>query len=147
MLAFATSADYHQPVHLYSLIMIIELWYSSFLISCFHCLEAGIYLIEDPKLDYDATSTYDLTIECKDTYGNTVTGKFWVNVIKNQLPIFSNLASKFWKKNKNDIKLFSESSRFWFSHSKIYMYCRLKMNFFTFVYEIIVWRYLHIVLT
>ncbi|XP_053375293.1 protocadherin Fat 4-like [Mercenaria mercenaria] len=53
--------------------------------------QAGIYLIEDPKLDYDATPTYDLTIECMDTYGNTVTGTFWVNVIKNQLPIFTNI--------------------------------------------------------
>ncbi|XP_052800939.1 protocadherin Fat 4-like isoform X2 [Mya arenaria] len=52
---------------------------------------AGIYLIEDPKLDFTEKSTYTLTIKCYDTNKNEATGTFYVNVLENREPIFTNL--------------------------------------------------------
>ncbi|KAL4223577.1 Protocadherin Fat 4 [Mactra antiquata] len=55
--------------------------------------QAGIYLIEDPQLDYGTASTYNLTIQCEDTYGHQVTGNYFVSIIENQKPLFYNLGN------------------------------------------------------
>ncbi|XP_052260268.1 protocadherin Fat 4-like [Dreissena polymorpha] len=55
--------------------------------------KAGIYLIEDPRLDYTANQKYDLKVLCYDTYEHEVSGMYYVNIQENRKPIFRNLAN------------------------------------------------------
>lgn len=54
---------------------------------------AGVYLIEQPHLDYSIADHFKLVVNCYDTYGDTATGTLYVNVIENQKPIFTNLGN------------------------------------------------------
>lgn len=71
----------------------ILIWARHIHVRIFH-VEAGIYLMEDPRLKYATAQKYDLKILCYDTYGHEVSGMYYVNIQENRKPIFKNLASK-----------------------------------------------------
>ena len=56
-------------------------------------LEYGIFVKDQPDLDYDTANKYDLVIECTDTK-DPVTAAFTVYITRNQQPAFVNLQSK-----------------------------------------------------
>jgi hypothetical protein len=61
--------------------------------SPFYITEFGIFVKDQPGLDYDTANKFDLVIECTDTKDSD-TAPFIVYIQRNQQPVFTNLQSE-----------------------------------------------------
>lgn len=60
--------------------------------------EVGVYLKAGANIRYSVTTTYSVTITCKDKDDTSVTSTLVISVDPNSAPVFSNFKGKVYKR-------------------------------------------------